>query len=87
VNASKGIAFILLAFPIYLLWKGRLPAYLALTKTAAAPSTPSGTSSNVPTTTPALTSLSQSWAPGLTYMGVTQPNGTVQYGYGTAGQN
>lgn len=35
MSAHQGIVAILIAFPVYLLWKGRLPAYLALLKTPA----------------------------------------------------
>lgn len=31
-TAQRGFIMIALAFPIYLLWKGRLPAYFALLK-------------------------------------------------------
>lgn len=62
MNASGGIATILLAFPIYLLWRGRLPMYLALTKTAAAPSTPSGMAAQA-TGSPSTTSQATSACP------------------------
>lgn len=46
-SAQRGFIMIALAFPIYLLWKGRLPAYFALLKNnpiagagAIAPGTP-----------------------------------------------
>jgi len=33
--ARTGLLLVMVAFPLYLLWKGRLPAYLALAKGAA----------------------------------------------------
>lgn len=85
-NAATGIVAILVAFPVYLLWKGRLPLYLALTKNAAAPSTPSGTTTTPPASAAPAPTLSPVWSPGLTYGAVTQPNGAVEYGYGTQAQ-
>ncbi len=34
--ARTGLLLVMVSFPLYLLWKGRLPAYLALAKGTAA---------------------------------------------------
>lgn len=33
--ARTGVTLIALAFPVYLLWKGRLPLYMAMAKAGA----------------------------------------------------
>lgn len=33
--ARSGLLLVMVSFPLYLLWRGRLPAYIAMTKGAA----------------------------------------------------
>lgn len=37
-----GLAMIVIAFPVYLLWRGRLPTYMALVTGGAVIGTPTG---------------------------------------------